>query len=173
MQTRNPDPFVIPNIIPATKWQSNPIRYIMQSDSGCFPPTSTIKISISASDPQYSVRSLLEDKESSYDISFLPPPPPPTSVSLIVMATTISIFHFQSIFSPPNSHYLSRRSAFAYHRRSTRPRLRLPLPILASAVALESTNGAVATSSKDAEQYGRKYFPLAAVVGQVILKFEI
>ncbi|XP_078149527.1 ALBINA 1 [Carex rostrata] len=86
------------------------------------------------------------------------------------MATTISIFHFQSIVSPPNSHYLSRRSAFAYHRRSTRPRLRLPLPILASAVALESTNGAVATSSKDAEQYGRQYFPLAAVVGQDAIK---
>lgn len=164
MQTRNPDPIVIPNIIPATKWQSNPIRYIMQSDSGCFPPTSTNSLGLSIQSV-----SLLEDKESSYDISFLPPPP--TSVSL--MATTISIFHFQSIFSPPNSHYLSRRSAFAYHRRSTRPRLRLPLPILASAVALESTNGAVAMSSKDAEQYGRKYFPLAAVVGQVILKFEI
>ncbi|KAF3330848.1 magnesium-chelatase subunit ChlD [Carex littledalei] len=86
------------------------------------------------------------------------------------MATTISTFHFQSIFSPPNSHYLSRRSAPAYHRRSTRPRLRLPLPILASAVALESTNGTVATSSKDAEQYGRKYFPLAAVVGQDAIK---
>ncbi|KAJ3703764.1 hypothetical protein LUZ61_007469 [Rhynchospora tenuis] len=88
------------------------------------------------------------------------------------MATSVSLCHFHSIFfSPPStSRSLPRRFIPAYHRRSTRQRLRFPLPILASAVALDSTNGAVASTSKEAERYGRQYFPLAAVVGQDAIK---
>lgn len=89
------------------------------------------------------------------------------------MATTISLSYFQSIFSPPNCRSLYRRSTPGCYRRSLRHRLRLPLPILATAAALDATNGAVASSSKETRQYGRQYFPLAAVVGQVKLKSEM
>ncbi|KAJ4795442.1 Mg-protoporphyrin IX chelatase [Rhynchospora pubera] len=88
------------------------------------------------------------------------------------MATSVSLCHFHSIFfsPPPKHHSLHRHFTTASHCRSVRHRLRLPLPTLASAVVLDSTNGAVASTSKETEQYGRQYFPLAAVVGQDAIK---
>ncbi|KAJ1686079.1 hypothetical protein LUZ63_017469 [Rhynchospora breviuscula] len=88
------------------------------------------------------------------------------------MATSVSLCHFHSIFfsPPPKCHSLPRHFTTASHCRSVRQRLRFPLPTLASAVALDSTNGVVASTSKEAEQYGRQYFPLAAVVGQDAIK---
>ncbi|KAJ3669337.1 hypothetical protein LUZ60_011287 [Juncus effusus] len=80
------------------------------------------------------------------------------------MAGTISLsrFHPHLLLSPAKPHR---------HRPPRRPRI--PLPTLASAVALESANGAVSSETsytEDKEQYGRKFFPLAAVVGQDAIK---
>lgn len=53
---------------------------------------------------------------------------------------------------------------------SSRPVARLALtPIRATSAAVESANGAVVAPKQaaDATPYGRQFFPLAAVVGQV------
>lgn len=64
-------------------------------------------------------------------------------------------------------------------RRGAPPPARLAASVSAASEVLDSTNGAVpAARSGTAGQYGREYFPLAAVVGQVrdfasILRFVL
>ncbi|XP_072998126.1 magnesium-chelatase subunit ChlD, chloroplastic [Typha latifolia] len=87
-----------------------------------------------------------------------------------------SLTSFQSIFvSPTRPCYLSppplTKSICLCDRTSRRPLL--PRSIVAQATTTEVSNGAVSTTGErsfEKPQYGRQYFPLAAVVGQDAIK---
>lgn len=96
-----------------------------------------------------------------------------TITATVSSAASTSLCHLQqscSVVSSLNLHpLLFSYSPPPFFKFRTRPKHHRFFHVRASSsnATLDSANGAVAAASEDQDSYGRQFFPLAAVVGQV------